>query len=139
MIPGRYRLSVFFIYKIIVRIFSLKHVFVTLSRVLSGHLKETILVQILAFSFMVLLLLVFSGEFLWKGLPHSIPLFGGSYSQLAGVVLFNYAYIVTVPSWLSEKQNGVPVNSTIWQASTLSSAIYIGTRCVVLYIYMFVI
>jgi hypothetical protein len=50
----------------------------------TGHLKETIIVQILAFSFMTLLLLQFSGEFIWKGLPHSIPLFGGSYSQLAG-------------------------------------------------------
>jgi len=48
-------------------------------------LKETIIVQILAFSFMTLLLLQFSGEFIMKGLPHSIPLFGGTYSQLAGM------------------------------------------------------
>lgn len=93
---------------------------------ISGHLKETIIVQLIAFSFMCLLLVQFSGEFISKGFPHSLPLFGDSMSQLAGVVLFNYAYIVTVPSWLNEKQNGVSVNSTIWHASTLSSAIYFG-------------
>jgi len=43
-----------------------------------------------------------------------------------GVVLFNYAYIVTVPSWLIEKKNEVSVNHTIWHASTLSSVIYLG-------------
>lgn len=83
--------------------------------------------QLIAFTFMCLLLVQFSGEFIAKGFPHSLPLFGDSMSQLAGVVLFNYAYIVTVPSWLNEKQNGVSVNSTIWHASTLSSAIYFGT------------
>ena len=91
-----------------------------------GHLKETIIVQLIAFTFMTLLLLQFSGEFILKGLPHSIPLFGESYSQLAGVVLFNYAYIVTVPSWLIEKKNDVSVNTTIWSASTLSSVIYLS-------------
>jgi hypothetical protein len=94
----------------------------------TGHLKETIFVQLVAFSFMCLLLVQFSGEFITKGFPHSLPLFGDSISQLAGVVLFNYAYIVTVPSWLNEKQNSVSVNSTIWHASTLSSAIYFGTK-----------
>ena len=91
-----------------------------------GHLKETIFVQIFAFSFMCLLLVQFTGEFAMKGFPYSVPYYGDSVSQLAGVVLFNYAYIVTVPSWLNEKQNSVSVNKTIWTASTLSSAIYIG-------------
>ena len=100
----------------------------------TGHLKETILVQIVAFLFMCLLLLQFSGEFIVKGFPHAIPLYGDGLSQLAGVLLFNYAYIVTVPSWLNEKQNSVSVNSTIWHASTLSTAIYFGTYYIVVVI-----
>jgi hypothetical protein len=84
-------------------------------------------VQILAFAFMCLLLTQFTLEFTHKGFPRTIPLVGDQWSQLAGVVLFNYAYIVTVPSWLSEKKNHVSVNTTIWTSSTLSSAIYFGT------------
>lgn len=93
----------------------------------TGNLKETIIVQLLAFTFMCLLLVQFSVEFFGKGFPHTIPYVGESKSQLAGVVLFNYAYIVTVPSWLMEKKNSVSVNGTLWGASTLSSAIYFGT------------
>lgn len=92
----------------------------------AGHLKETIIVQLLAFGFMCLLLVQFSAEFWHKGFPREVPYVGDQMSQLAGVVLFNYAYIVTVPSWLMEKKNDVSVNATIWSASTLSSLIYFG-------------
>jgi len=37
-------------------------------------------------------------------LDYSVPLVGRNFSQLAGVVLFNFAYTVTVPSWLCEKK-----------------------------------
>jgi hypothetical protein len=91
-----------------------------------GHLKETILVQIIAFSFMLLLLAQFTAEFSMAGFPYSVDLWGTSWSQLAGVVLFNYAYIVTVPLWLAEKKNDVNVNHIVWGASTMSSLIYVG-------------
>ena len=42
-----------------------------------------------------------------------------------GVVLFNYAFSITVPSWLTEKNPSVSVNRTIWTASTMASLIYI--------------
>lgn len=82
--------------------------------------------QIVAFAFMCLLLTQFTVEFIHKGFPRPIPMVGNQLSQLAGVVLFNYAYIVTVPAWLMEKKNEVSVNATIWNASTLSSLIYFG-------------
>ena len=75
---------------------------------------------------MILLLAQFSSEFAFTGFPYDIPMVGSSISQLAGVVLFNYAYIVTVPLWLAEKKDDVSVNKTVWGASTMSSVIYIG-------------
>ena len=44
---------------------------------------------------------------------------------MAGVVLFNYAFSVTVPSWLNEKRSDVSVNQTIWGASAVCSVVFI--------------
>ena len=46
-----------------------------------GYLKETIIVQLLAFIFMCILLVQFTYEFALKGFPHEIEYFGGSMSQ----------------------------------------------------------
>jgi amino acid permease len=77
-----------------------------------GHLKETIIVQILSFLCLFVLLGSFYYEFFSHGFPNwsSLRWFGGDYSQLAGVVLFNYAFSITVPSWLNEKKKDVSVN-----------------------------
>jgi amino acid permease len=90
-----------------------------------GHLKETITVQIFSMTCMFLLLLQFSCEFLRRGLDFPVPWVGRELSQLAGVVLFNYAFSITVPSWLSEKDKSVSVNRTIWSASSSVSLIYL--------------
>eukprot|EP01031_Cornospumella_fuschlensis_P035452 gene35452-42971_t len=89
-----------------------------------GHLKETIAVQIFSMLCMFVLLAQFSYEFIYRGLEYDLPWVGTELSQLAGVVLFNYAFSITVPSWLSEKDKSVSVNRTIWNASTSASAIY---------------
>jgi amino acid permease len=100
-------------------------VFYTLGR---GHLKETIVVQIISFAVLFVLLAQFYYEFWARGFQYAetVPWFGTDYSQLAGVVLFNYAFSITVPSWLNEKMPEVSVNRTIWTSTTLSSLIYIS-------------
>lgn len=50
---------------------------------------------------------------------------GDSQSELAGIVLFNFAYIITVPSWLNEKKDTVSVNKVIWNSALLSTCLYI--------------
>lgn len=90
-----------------------------------GHLKETIAVQIFSFLFMALLLAQFSFEFFYRGWIVSLPWVGEDVSQLAGVVLFNYAFSITVPAWLCEKHPSVSVNKTIWTSTTLASLLYI--------------
>ncbi len=91
-----------------------------------GHLQETIVAQLISFAFFVILLIQFSSEFVKIGLEwENIVWFGNDLSQLAGVVLFNYAFSITVPAWLGEKGSQVSVNRTIWTASISGSFIYI--------------
>jgi len=93
-----------------------------------GHLKETIIVQVISFATLFVLLAQFYHEFWVRGFVYAdtVPWFGEDYTQLAGVVLFNYAFSITVPSWLNEKLPEVSVNKTIWTSSLLSSVIYIS-------------
>lgn len=93
-----------------------------------GNIKETIALQFVSFIFLLLLLSQFGEEFLDKGLHHSVPMIGdnlNALSKVAGVVLFNYAYCITVPSWLAEKNPSVPVNSTIWMSTSFSTVLYL--------------
>lgn len=102
-----------------------------------GNLKDTMLAQRISFIGLIVLLAQFYREFINRGVMSDIyPLFDGSYSSaipwwgshtssLGGVVLFNYAYVVTVPSWLNEKSRDVSVNKTVWGAIGMSSFLYI--------------
>jgi len=91
-----------------------------------GSLNETIVMQLISFACFFVLLSQFFAEFIDRGFDFSnVPLFGDSIFQLAGVVLFNFAFSVTVPSWLSEKEPDVSVNKTIWSSSSLSCVVYI--------------
>jgi hypothetical protein len=92
-----------------------------------GDLKETIGVQIASFIAFFVFFLQFEWEFHEKGFnfADTVPWVGSDFSQLAGVVLFNYAYPITVPSWLNEKKLTVPTSKVIWATSQLSTIIYI--------------
>lgn len=89
-----------------------------------GHLKETIAVQIFSMVSMFVLLIQFCYEFIVRGVNYDIPWVGYDMSKLTGVVLFNYAFSITVPSWLSEKDRNVSVNKCVWTASSWASIIY---------------
>lgn len=43
-----------------------------------------------------------------------------------GVIMFNFQFVTTIPSWLNEKKEGVGVNSSIWWSVVLSALLYIG-------------
>jgi hypothetical protein len=69
-----------------------------------GHLKETIVAQMISFGCLIVLLVQFYSEFINRGFDFPLPIWGEDISQLAGVVLFNYAFAITIPSWLIEKK-----------------------------------
>jgi hypothetical protein len=90
-----------------------------------GLLKETITLQIAVFMLMVMLLIKFNVEFISRGLSVEVPWFGSHLSNVAGVVLFNYGFIVGVPAWLAEKEANVSVNTVLWSSISFSSISYI--------------
>eukprot|EP01038_Epipyxis_sp_PR26KG_P009537 gene9537-12845_t len=90
-----------------------------------GQLKETIFIQIFSFIAFVVFFAQFSNEFISKGFNYSIPLYGEDISQLAGVILFNFAFSITVPSWLNEKKPIVSTNKLIWTSTIVMSSCYI--------------
>ena len=91
-----------------------------------GHLKETIFIQFLSTTCLFVLLTQFSTEFFRRGFNFPLPWVGDSLSNLVGVVLFNYAYSITIPSWLTEKQHHVSVNNTIWSCNAMATFIYLA-------------
>lgn len=47
----------------------------------------------------------------------AVPWFGTDYSTVVGAVIFNMAFVVTVPSWLNEKKPKVSVNKSMWYST----------------------
>ena len=101
-----------------------------------GNLKDTMFAQRISFIALIILLGQFYREFFDKGVVSQlyhmatstnfpVPWWGSNCSKLGGVILFNYAYAVTVPSWLNEKKDSVNINRTIWGAVGFSSFLYI--------------
>ena len=68
---------------------------------------------------------VFHYELLELGLDFPPPVVGSNVFEVAGVVLFNYAFSVTVPAWLNEKKSDVSVNGTVWGASAVCSVAFV--------------
>ena len=42
----------------------------------------------------------------------------GSVAGVLGGIFFNFGFVTTVPSWVNEKAPGVPINRTLWSATT---------------------
>ena len=66
------------------------------------------------------------GHFSWS-IPVGVavlPAFGDNVRGCLGVVIFNFAFCVTIPSWLKEKKPEVSVAKTLWGATTFSAVLY---------------
>eukprot|EP00747_Dinoflagellata_sp_TGD_P081428 gnl/TRDRNA2_/TRDRNA2_161295_c1_seq4.p1 gnl/TRDRNA2_/TRDRNA2_161295_c1~~gnl/TRDRNA2_/TRDRNA2_161295_c1_seq4.p1 ORF type:complete len:459 (+),score=59.56 gnl/TRDRNA2_/TRDRNA2_161295_c1_seq4:96-1472(+) len=50
----------------------------------------------------------------FEHVPFSMP----DWSQLCGTMLYNFAYVVTIPSWYNERRPGVSVRRSVWLSST---------------------
>ena len=80
---------------------------------------------------LIMCLLTWTGQFIGLGLNvDNLPaLAGGGFNQLGVLVsntLLNYAFVVTVPSWVNEKKDGVSVNRTVVTAMAGATAMYIA-------------
>ena len=82
--------------------------------------------QLLVVVVSLILLVQFELEFYNRGLNVDIPLVGSDFGRLAGVILFNFAFSITVPTWLKEKESDVDVNAVVWSSTTVSAVAYIA-------------
>lgn len=58
--------------------------------------------------------------------PANTPVFNLSgQSHVLGVAVFSFAYVVTIPSWVNEKKQGVSVNQSIWRPATIAMLVNI--------------
>lgn len=114
------------------------------------NLEENMCMQIISF----VALVVIAGEFIWQfctlawpttsteseaaaQAPSSyentqggdaasprVPAFGSDWSSCLGVVIFNFNFAVTLPSWVNEKKEGVDVNRIVWGSTLASTLLY---------------
>ncbi len=43
-----------------------------------------------------------------------MPAFGNSYGNVISVIIFNFGYVMTIPSWLNEKKPEVSIHKSVW-------------------------
>lgn len=90
------------------------------------NLDDNIIVQKIAFILFLLIMLEWIVWFIYRGpLDYSnVPVVGGDLSTVLGTVIFNYAYVTTIPSWVNEKKPHVSVNKSMWGAAVLSTVLF---------------
>jgi len=54
-----------------------------------------------------------------------LSLWGSSWDTLMGVVLFNFALVVSIPAWLFEKEESVDVSAVVHGSSAMAAILYI--------------
>ena len=80
------------------------------------NLDDIIGVQIGAGILLFGIIIAWMYEFGSRGLQYEVQAFGSHPANEVGTTVFNYAYIVTVPSWINEKAPGISINKSIWSA-----------------------
>ncbi|CAI2190965.1 16310_t:CDS:2 [Funneliformis geosporum] len=89
-------------------------------------LVDNIIVQIASFGALIFIIITWIVTFILTGLTKDyIPLVSNDQSQVVGTVLFNYAFITTVPSWVNELRPDVCIKKSIWYSVIISTASYI--------------
>jgi amino acid permease len=54
-----------------------------------------------------------------------VSLWGESWDSMLGVILFNFALVMAIPAWLSEKKPNVSVSKVVYGFTILSTVLYI--------------
>jgi len=75
-------------------------------------LKENIVFQVVGFVVLIVISLQFVVSFLMNGIDFSnVSMWGEDWSDMFGVILFNFAVVIVVPAWLYERKPDVNVHS----------------------------
>ncbi|KAG0379638.1 hypothetical protein BGX24_012353 [Mortierella sp. AD032] len=89
-------------------------------------LSENIWLQLASFILILLIVTQWIVTFITHGLDTSlVPVIGEDISQTFGTILFNYAFITTIPSWANAKQPNVSIHKTVSWSVGITTSIYI--------------
>jgi amino acid permease len=55
-----------------------------------------------------------------------VSVWGHQWSDMMGVILFNFSLVLAIPAWLNEKKESVSVRHTIVVSTAISTALYIS-------------
>ncbi|KAF9348144.1 hypothetical protein BGX34_002657 [Mortierella sp. NVP85] len=90
-------------------------------------LSENIWVQLVSFGLLLLIIIQWIVTFFLHGLDTTlVPAIGSDTSQTFGTILFNYAFITTVPSWANAKKPGVSIHKTIGWSVGITTIFYLA-------------
>ncbi len=91
------------------------------------NLDDNIWVQVGGFVGLAICLLLWLVQFLVLGLePSRMPALGSGYGSVLSVVVFNFGFIMTIPSWLNEKQPEVDAAKTVWVSLAISIVVFLA-------------
>ncbi|RGB35072.1 hypothetical protein C1646_700412 [Rhizophagus diaphanus] len=89
-------------------------------------LVDNIIVQIFSFGTLVFIAITWIATFILTGLHKEyVPLVGSNQSQVVGTVLFNYAFVTTVPSWVNDLRPDVSIRKATWYSVMITTSAYI--------------
>ncbi|RIA85242.1 hypothetical protein C1645_697955, partial [Glomus cerebriforme] len=90
------------------------------------NLGENVKVQIISFIILIFVIITWIIACIMNGLkPDRIPLIGSDHSLLVGTVLFNYAFITTVPSMVNDLNRNVSIRKVIWISVGITTLAYV--------------
>lgn len=93
-------------------------------------LKENTIFQIFGFFACLVICCEFMFVFLSKGINlDNVSLWGESWSELIGIILFNFTFANAIPGWLSEKSPNVSVSKIVYKSTGIATAIYTLIGC----------
>lgn len=91
------------------------------------NLQDNAAWQVAEFLVLIVTCAIFSFLFISNGIEWEgrLGLWGESYDSLLGVVLFNFALVISIPAWLFEKEPTVNAAKVITSGSVMSAMLYI--------------
>ncbi|KAI8984130.1 transmembrane amino acid transporter protein-domain-containing protein [Mycotypha africana] len=89
-------------------------------------LVENIFVQMISFIVLTAILIQWVVAFGQEGLDTSLlPASGPNATMVLGIVIFNYSYITTIPSWVNSLKPGVNIHKCMWVSVFISTIFYL--------------
>ena len=91
-----------------------------------GLTQENAAWQIFGFFILMTISTQFVICFILDGLSWKhVSMWGETWDSMLGVILFNFALVMAIPAWLSEKKNHIRVGTVVWGSTVLSTILYI--------------